>query len=409
MSETHHRHEPARPLEGIRVVSLEQYIAGPYCTMLLADAGAEVIKVEPPNGEPRRTYDPFLGEGDDRVSGGFLYYNRNKRSVCLDLKAAGTQDRLISLLAGADVLVSNLRPGSLERFGVGYDDLVALGLHQLIVCEISGFGSRPGPYADWPAFDTVIQGMSGMMSLLTGVRPNEPGTLPAGSADVLAGIQANQAILLALLQRDRTGAGQYIDVSMYETMASFLERPLMLHEFTGAVPDNGLDDFAPVAVFQCADGWVALIIPTDEMWHRFCTAIERLDWTNDARFEDVEGRSRHMSDVIVPELEHWAEHRSRTEVVDRFRQHGQPAGLVQTIEELRNCRHLESRGFFVPIDGYEDVAQLDRLKVCRAGARHSGFEPRNGRPPLLGEGNDDLLGAPLSNQSTRTDKYDIAD
>src|SRR5690606_18077485 len=171
---------PVKLLNGIRVVSLEQYIGAPYCTSMLADAGAEVIKVEQPGrGDPRRAYDPRRGEGDDALSGGFASYNRGKRSVCIDITTPEGAAELDQLLATADVLVSNLRPGALARRGFGQERLRG-DFPALVICEISGFG-QTGPYSAWPAFDSVIQGMSGLSSLL-GASPDEaPQLAPMGT------------------------------------------------------------------------------------------------------------------------------------------------------------------------------------------------------------------------------------
>jgi CoA:oxalate CoA-transferase len=212
---------PIRLLEGIRVVSIEQYIGAPYCTGLLADAGAEVIKIEMPGvGDPRRSYDPLRTDENGSLSGGFASYNRGKKSIELDLASEPGRARLHELLDVSDVLVSNLRPGALSKFGLGRGDVSTL-FPGLIVCEISGFG-QTGPYAAWPAFDSVIQAMSGLSSLL-GPSPDEPpGLAPMATMDILGGVYAAVGILSALVSRQRTGLGTHIDASMYDIGAAFL-------------------------------------------------------------------------------------------------------------------------------------------------------------------------------------------
>src|SRR5690606_18899383 len=205
------------------------------------------------------------GEGDDALSGGFASYNRGKRSVCIDITTPEGAAELDQLLATADVLVSNLRPGALARRGFGQERLRG-DFPALVICEISGFG-QTGPYSAWPAFDSVIQGMSGLSSLL-GASPDEaPQLAPMGTMDLLGGIYAAVGILAALVSRATTGQGSYIDASMFDIGAAFLERPLTLHEFTGEIPLRGRDDFSPVGNFVAGDGgWVSVVIPTDEMW-----------------------------------------------------------------------------------------------------------------------------------------------
>ena len=337
-------------LHGIRVVSLEQYISGPYCTSILADAGAEVIKVERPGqGDPRRTYDPRLGPEDDYVSGGFASYNRGKRSVELDLRQADDVAALRRLLGGADVFVCNNRPGSLERLGLGVESLRA-EFPRLVVCEITGFGVSGGPYADRPAFDSVIQAMSGLSSLIGPSSGSPPGLAPMGTMDLLAGIYAALGVLAALVQRNHTGTGAHVDAAMYDVGAAFLERPLTLHEFTGEVPTRGIDRFSPVGSFRAGDGgWISIVIPTDDMWRRCCAAMGRPELQTDPRLDTVLKRAERMRDLVVPAFEAWAADKTREETVAKLQAAGQPAGAVQAIDEVRACPQLAHRGLFSPM------------------------------------------------------------
>jgi CoA:oxalate CoA-transferase len=361
-------------LDGVRVVSLEQYISGPQCTAILADAGAEVIKIERPGtGDPRRTYEPRLGPAGDYVSGGFASYNRGKRSVELDLREAAHLDALRRLLGDADVFVCNNRPGSLERLGLGAGALRAQ-FPKLIVCEISGFGVSGGPYADRPAFDSVIQAMSGLSSLI-GPSPDAPPDLaPMGTMDVLSGVYAALGILAALVQRSRTGEGTHVDAAMYDIGAAFLERPLTLHEFTGETPTRGADRFSPVGAFRAGDGgWVSIVIPTDDMWRRCCAAIERPDLETHPDLDTVLKRADRMKDLVVPALEEWAAGLTRDEAIDELQAAGQPAGAVQTVAEVRACPQLAHRGLF--------TSMIDeRLR------REDGTYPALPRLPLLFDG-----------------------
>jgi CoA:oxalate CoA-transferase len=338
-------------LSGIRVIALEQYIAGPYCTSILADAGAEVIKVElPGSGDPRRTYDPKVGPDDDYLSGGFASYNRGKHSVELALDDDADRTSFESLLATADVLVSNMRPGALARRGYA-----PAGLRErfprLVICEISGFGSSGGPYASWPAFDSVIQGMSGLSSLIGAAADDPPGLAPMSTTDLLAGIYGAMGVLIALVGRATTGQGSHIDAAMYDIGAAFLERPLTLHEFTGDVPTRGIDRFSPVGVFQAGDGgWVSIVIPTDDMWRRCCRAMDRPELQTDPELDTVLKRATRMRSRVIPEFESWSSSMTKHEAAQRLRDAGQPAGLVQTVDEVRNCPQLAHRGLFAELD-----------------------------------------------------------
>jgi crotonobetainyl-CoA:carnitine CoA-transferase CaiB-like acyl-CoA transferase len=361
-------------LEGVRVVSLEQYISGPQCTAILADAGAEVIKIERPGtGDPRRTYEPRLGPADDYVSGGFASYNRGKRSVELDLRQAEDIEALRRLLQDADVFVCNSRPGSLARLGLGAPAL-RTQFPKLIVCEISGFGVSDGPYADRPAFDSVIQAMSGLSSLI-GASPDAPPDLaPMGTMDLLSGIYAALGVLAALVQRGRTGEGTHVDAAMYDIGAAFLERPLTLHEFTGETPIRGTDRFSPVGAFRAGDGgWVSIVIPTDDMWRRCCAAMSRPDLETHPDLDTVLKRADRMKDLVVPALEEWAAGLTREQVIDKLQAAGQPAGAVQTVADVRACPQLAHRGLFAPMID-------ERLR------REDGTYPALPRLPLLFDG-----------------------
>ncbi len=383
---------PVGLLSGIRVVSLEQYIGAPYCTSLLADAGAEVIKIEiPGSGDPRRHYDPMRTDANGTLSGGFASYNRGKKSVELDLTTPEGRDRLGALLEASDVLVSNLRPGSLERFGLGRD-ACRERFPALVVCEISGFG-QTGPYSAWPAFDSVIQAMSGLSSLLGETADSPPGLAPMATMDILGGVYAAVGILTALVGRGRTGLGTHVDASMYDIGAAFLERPLTLHEFTGDVPLRGKDRFSPVGSFRAGDGgWVSMVIPTDEMWRRCCAAIGRPELASHPDLDTVLKRADRMEDLIIPALEEWAAPLGRHDAARLLRESGQPAGVVQTIDEVRADPHLRERGLFQEVDDPRATnPDGSHLALPRLPLLFDGVAPVPGPIPALGENNNDTF------------------
>lgn len=384
-----------RLLDGIRVVSLEQYISGPYCTAILADAGAEVIKVEKPGtGDPRRWYDPKRGPADDYLSGGFASYNRGKKSVCLDLTDAPDNLAFGELLATADVLVSNLRPGALERAGWPRERLRE-DFPTLVVCEISGFGATGGPYAAWPAFDSVIQAMSGLSSLIGESPDSPPGLAPMGTMDMLSGIWGALGVLSALVGRATTGRGTHVDTAMYDVGAAFVERPLALYEFTGAVASRGADDFSPVGAFRAGDGgWISIVIPTDEMWRRCCEVLGDDDLAGDPELDTVLKRAARMKDLIVPKLEAWAKDMDRYQAAGVLREGGQPAGVVQSVDEVRRCEQLRHRGLFTPLP---DARAVDSdgapLLLARTPLLFDGEGAGPGRVPGLGEQTREILDA----------------
>jgi crotonobetainyl-CoA:carnitine CoA-transferase CaiB-like acyl-CoA transferase len=379
-----------RPLEGIRVIELGQYISGPYCSMLLGDYGADVIKIERPGaGDPRRAYDPLFVKDGAKTSGGFITYNRNKKSITLDIQSEEGREIFKRLIATADVLVENLRPGAMERAGFGYEALSEIN-PGLVYCAISGFGRLPerrGPYADRPAFDTAIQAMSGIMSVI-GEAGGPPTSSVVGFADIYTAVFGALGVCMALVARAQTGEGAFIDQAMYDTSVSLLERSLMVYALTGQVPTRGIDRFAPVGALRAKDGHVAVIIPTDEMWRRFCRAIERPDLLTRQDLATVLLRSDHFGDVIRPEAERWTSQRSRAEVVARFTEEGLPAGEVQTVDEVYACPQVDARGMLIEID---DPA-MGRVRLARTPLTFAGqTDVPGGPPPQLGEHTDEVL------------------
>lgn len=375
-------------LQGIRVVSLEQFIAGPYCTSMLADAGAEVTKIERPGvGDPRRSYAPVIGEGEDRLSGGFASYNRGKRSVELALDTPEGVSALERLIGEADVLVCNLRPGALGRMGLAPAEL-RRRYPGLVICEITGFGSTGGEIAGWPAFDSVIQGMAGLGSLI-GEADGPPTLAPMGTTDMLTAVYSTVGILMALVQRARTGEGSLVDAAMLDITAAFLERPLTLHEFTGATPTRGIDRFSPVGMFRAGDGrWLSIVIPTDEMWRRCAEAMGDPDLVRHPELDTVLKRADRMHDLVIPIFEAWAAELTRDEAAAILRRAGQPVGAVHDIAEVRAHPQLAHREMFVPVEN--SVAVLEdgsRLSLPRLPLLFDGAHAKPGRVPRLGEHN----------------------
>ncbi|GGJ60534.1 CaiB/BaiF CoA transferase family protein [Streptomyces brasiliensis] len=379
-----------RPLDGLVVLEMGQYIAAPYCAMMLADLGADVIKIERPGkGDPRRSYDPLIEDENGRLSGGFLSYNRNKRSVTLDLATHEGQTLYKRLAAKADVIIENLRPGAVDRLGIGYDALRQAN-PALIYCAISGYGRSPrrrGVYADRPAFDTAIQAMAGLMAI-TGEPGGPPLPTITGFADLFTAVHAACSVLASLQGRAHTGRGTFVDQSMYDSTASLIERELMLWDFTRQERRRGVDGYAPLGCLETSDGHIALIIPTDEMWRRMCRAIDREDLLNHPKLDSVLARAENFSTLVRPEAERWTRSRTRQEVVSHFSECGLPAGVVQTIPEVYDCPHLAARDMFLDVHD----AHAGKRRMIRTPALLDGYElPRPASAPQLGADNDDVL------------------
>lgn len=374
-----------RPLTGIRVIGFEQYMSAPYCTMLLADAGAEVIKIERPGtGDPRRVIAPFVeSEDGQRLGGGFIAYNRNKKSVALNLRTEEGRKIYKELVQVADVVVENMRPGVTTRLGIGYDVLKEIN-PRLVYAAISGFGQLDdlrGPYTDWPAFDIVVEAMSGIMHLV-GYEDRPPQWTIYGLADLYTGMVAAYSIMLALFMRERTGEGQFVDTAMYDSMLALNERMVMLYSLTGEMQPRGRMRYqGPRAAFKAKDGYLAVNIPDNLMWRRLCQAIGREDLADDPRTAD--GPSRGENSALVRSVvEAWMADKTREEARLLLSEHGVPSGPVHTAEDIFNCPQVEARQMLVDI---EDPL-FGTYKFARSPMTLSsspGIEAR--RPPRLGE------------------------
>ncbi len=340
-----------RPLSGIRVIGLEQYMAGPYCTMLLADAGAEVIKIERPGtGDPRRAMPPFAERDGVRKAAGFMGYNRNKKSVALDLRSEEGREVLRRLAARADVVVENLRPGSMDRMGLGYRDLRAVN-PRLVYAVISGFGRLPGregPYGDRPAFDIVAEAMSGIMHLV-GFEDKPPSWTIYGMADIYTGLVTAYGVMLALFMRERTGEGQLVDSAMYDNMLSLNESMITLHSVAGQSPRRGRPtNVFPRGAYRTRDGYVALNIPDERIWRRLCEVMGREDLIDDPRTSGGAARAENRA-FVEPIIEAWLAGQDRDEIVRRLNEAGVPVGPVHTAEDIFACPQVAARGVLMPV------------------------------------------------------------
>jgi CoA:oxalate CoA-transferase len=342
----------SRPLDGIRIIGLEQYMAGPYCTMLLADAGAEVIKIERPKyGDPRRSMPPFVEKDGVKKAAGYMSYNRNKKSLALDLSKPEGQTVFKDLAKTADVVVENLRPGAMKKVGLSYEQLKETN-PKLIWALISGFGQLEGyrgPYADRPAFDIVAEAMSGIMNLV-GFEDKPPSWTIYGMADIYTGMVTSFGIMQALFMRERTGHGQLVDSAMFDNMLSLNESMVTLFSTAGQSPKRGVPkNLFPRGAFKTKDGYIALNVPDNRIWERLCEVIGREDLKEDHRCKSGTERAANAT-FIQPIIENWLATLTRDDAVDTLNEIGVPTGPVYTAEDVFADPQVKARGMLMPID-----------------------------------------------------------
>src|SRR3954471_1940313 len=314
------------PLSGLKIVDLTRVVAGPFCTMMLGDMGAEVLKIEEPkHGDDSRAWAPFL-EGTGSF---FLALNRSKKSVALDLKTPDGAAALRRLIETADVLIENFRPGSLAELGFDYGTVAALN-PRLIYCSISGYG-QTGPSSQLPGYDAVLQGEAGIMDM-TGFADGEPTRVGVAITDYLAGLYATQGILLALHERHTSGLGQQVDISLFEAMLSVMRLPVSVLLSTGATPSRVGNDhlnIAPSQPLRAKDGLIIVAVANPGLWIRFCDAIERPDWRDDPRFRSNTDRVANR-DALKQAIETAFERYTVEELTRRFQSKNVPCGRVRS-------------------------------------------------------------------------------
>ncbi len=375
-------------LDGIRIIDLTSVVFGPLATQMLGDLGADVIKVEGPEGDLLRQVQPSRNK---LMGAAFLGANRNKRSVVLDLKTQTGRDRLRKLLSDADVMISSIRPAALARLSLDPETL----RHEnpnLITVSATGFG-QDGPYAAKPAFDDSVQSVSGLASLATLRDPKAPPAYaPTILADKLGGVTAAYAVMAALLHRERTGEAQHVEVPMFETLASFL----MVEHMDGATFEETPQDFGYARMLvphrrpvQTADGYITILPYTNVQWARFFKAVGREDMVDHAWVTDMDARSRNIGAVydMVAQI---ALTRTTEEWLTLMEQADIPATPVRNLTDLPSDPHLAETGFFQQIDHPTEGA----IWTTRPPIRFSATPARHDhRPaPKLGEHSDEILG-----------------
>lgn len=369
----------------IRVMDLSRVLAGPYCSMLLADMGADIIKLEiPGKGDDSREFPPFKG-------GESMYYvnlNRGKRSITLNLKDPKGLGIFKELVKHCDVLLENFRPGTMERLGIGYEDLKKVN-SRLVYASISGFG-QTGLYSSRPGYDIIGQAMGGLMSI-TGWPDSPPTRVGTAIGDILSALFCCVGILSALMVRERTGRGQHVDVALVDSVFASLENIPQKFFVEGNVPTrigNRYEFVYPYDSFRSVDGWVIIGIANDAIWSRFVKAAGLTDLEKDDRFESNPRRVENNAS-LKPIIEKWTSTRRMIDIVDLLTEHGVPACPIYTVRDVVEDPHVAgTRGMVVEAE-QTSIGDV-RLLGCPVKMSETRPAPK-GPAPTLGQDTDDVL------------------
>jgi len=374
------------PLAGVRVLDLTSVLMGPFATQLLGDMGADVVKVESPSGDTSRGIGPMRNPG---MGAGFLHVNRNKRSVCIDLKNPAGREVLLDLAKGSDILVYNVRPAAMRRLKLGYEDLVAVN-PKIIYAGVVGYG-QTGPYAALPAYDDLIQGVAGVPSLLATVSDGVPRYVPMAFVDRTVGLAAVNAITAALYQRERTGRGQSIEVPMFETMVPFVMGEHMAGQTF--VPPLGPAGYPRLLAperrpYQTSDGHVCALVYTDRQWRSFYEITGRGPaYDSDPRVVDIGVRTRHIGELCADNARHFITD-TTANWLRRLNEVDIPCMPLNTLESLPTDPQLLASGFFETVDHPSEgrIVQM-RLPATTSEPARSTMLPA----PRLGEHTREIL------------------
>ncbi|CAN1561799.1 CaiB Predicted acyl-CoA transferases/carnitine dehydratase [Paracoccaceae bacterium] len=372
------------PLDGIRVIELARILAGPWAGQTLADLGADVIKVEAPEGDDTRRWGPpFIEAEGEKTAAYFHATNRGKRSITCDFRTAEGQEVVRRLVADADVVIENFKVGGLAKYGLDWESLRKVN-PRLIYCSITGFG-QDGPYAHRAGYDFIIQGMSGLMSV-TGPADGQPQKVGVAVTDIFTGVYAATAILAALVQRGRTGEGQQIDMALLDVATSVMANQAMNYLASGKVPGlmgNAHPNLAPYAVFDCKDGWLILATGNDGQFQRLCRILRLDDMIADPAYQTNADRVTNraaMTGRITAATLLW----SKADLLAACEAEGVPAGPINDMAEVFADPQVQARGMQIAPEGLAGV---------RSPMRFSAASLTLDRPaPRLGQHQADVLG-----------------
>lgn len=341
--------ETGGALAGFRVIDLTRVLGGPFCTQLLSDHGAEVIKVEPPQGDEVRDWGPPFKDG---LSAYFSGVNRNKRSVGLDLRTARGQEILFQLLDGADVMIDNFKSGSLEKWGIGYEEVLSKRFPALIYCSITGFGPD-GPFGGFPGYDAVAQALSGQISV-NGSPETGPTRIGVPIIDLATGLYASIGILLAAEERRRSGLGQRVDTSLFDTGVALLHPQAANYFMSGKTPvptGNSHPNISPYSLYPTKHGQLFLAIGNDRQFRLLAELLGHPEWPEDPRFLHNSDRVEHR-DALDAAIGGALSDKVAEDVSTALLANGAPAGAVLTIPEVADHPHTRHRKMVVELDGY---------------------------------------------------------
>lgn len=373
--------------EGLKVVDLTSALNGPFATMFLADYGAEVIKVEPLGGDQCRAWGPF--EKNSGESAFFAAYNRNKKSVTLNLKTEKGREMLYELVKDADVLAENYKGGVTKKLGIDYDTIKKINPN-IIYASSSGFGQY-GPIAHRPCYDVVAQAMGGILNL-TGFPDQDPVKVGPSVGDHVAGIYLAVGIMMALYHREKTGEGQHVDVAMMDVIFSILENAIVNYTVGGEIPErNGNIDpsIAPFDAFKCKDGFVALGVGNDRLFERFSKAIGHPEFLEDERFKTNDLRQQNYKSALRDPIEEWCMKYTKKEIENIMDEVAIPCGPVMNIKEIIEHPQIQAREMVVTMD-HPTAGKMD-IPGCtiKMSATPGAVETPS---PILGQDNREVFG-----------------
>jgi CoA:oxalate CoA-transferase len=374
-----------KPLEHIKVLDFTRVLAGPYCTMMLASMGAEIIKVEKPGtGDDSREYSPFI----NGQSAYFISINRGKKSLALDLRSERGISIIKELVRHVDVVVENFRPGTMEKLGIGYETLKGIN-PKIVYAAISGFG-QTGPYSQRPAYDVIIQGMGGIMSI-TGPKDGEPVRVGPSIGDITAGMLGAAGILAALIDAGITGEGRMVDVAMLDGQLAILESAISRYTITGAVPKpmgSRHPSIAPFEAYRASDGYLILACGNDALWQKFCTLAGRADLlqmdcfsTNSKRVQNAEEMSKYINAIFAE--------KTAGEWRELLIKNGIPCSSINTIDKLFSDPQVEARKMLVEVE----QPGAGKLKLAGNPIKFSGMgsEIPDSPAPFVGQHTSEIL------------------
>lgn len=367
-------------LSGKLVIDLSRVLGGPYCTQILGDHGAEIVKLEPPRGDETRDWGPPFHDGDAAY---FLGVNRNKRSMGLDLSQAEGREVLLRMLEKADILIENYKPGTMEKWGLGYEEVLKEKFPKLIHCRVSGFGSD-GPWGGFPGYDAIIQAMAGWFSI-NGEAGSEPTRLGLAMVDMGTGLYSAIAILMAMAEREKSGQGQYLDMTLYDCAVSLMHPHIVNYNLSGKIPvatGNAHPNISPYDTYRTRSVDIFIGAGNNRAFAKLCVEIERPELIEDARFLNNIDRVNNRDELKV-ELETSFMKIDGNELADRLAKAGLAAGPIHNTAQVVDHPHTLHRQMTVEQDWYKMTGTPIKLSRTPGSIRHL--------PPKFGEHSQEIL------------------